>query len=245
MDSLVAPRGPARVVLVEPHPLLRAGLKALMLRQAAVQVVGDFGGAADDLGTMLALEPDVVLTELALAGRPGVELLAEVHRLCPGARKLVLTDNDSVQYIRAALRAGADGYVSKDASSSELMDAIRVLVTFGERFLCNRTVAKILTNREGQDLEHRVQAPDSGGVTRREREVMVRIASGESNKAMARSLGLSPKTVEKHRANLMRKLRLHNAAAITLYVMQHGLANAAADPGRRRQAPPEEARIDS
>lgn len=199
-----------------------------MVRQTGVQIVGDFGGAADDLGSMPALEPDVVLTELAGAGRPGLALLAEVHRLCPGARKLVLTDNDSVQCVRAAMRAGADGYVSKDASSAELMDAIRVVTTFGERFLCNRMVTRILTSPEGPDLGLAAPAPERSGITRREREVMVRIACGESNKAMARSLGLSPKTVEKHRANLMRKLRLHNAAAITLYVMQHGLANAAA-----------------
>jgi two-component system response regulator NreC len=134
----------------------------------------------------------------------------------------VLTGNDGAEYIRAALGAGADGYVLKNASRAELMLAIRT-VSIGQRFLCKAVASKVLLGFLSRD--QRSPPPTPGSViTVREREVLARIAQGHSNKMIARELGLSPKTIEKHRSNLMRKLQLHNAAAITMYAMRNGLA---------------------
>ena len=137
------------------------------------------------------------------------------------SRKLVLTRSDCAEHIRAALQAGADGYVLKDASRAELMLAIRTVST-GARFLCKATTSRVLSGFLLPDKP--LPSPThQSPLTVREREVLTRIAHGHSNKMVARELGVSPKTVAKHRANLMRKLHLRNTAAITMYAIRNGL----------------------
>ena len=210
-----------RIILVEDHAILREGLKALIEIEADFNIVGDFCRVEDSLNGIRDLQPDLVVTDLGLPGRSGIELLAEIRRLSPKTRKLVLTAHENEEYIRAALNAGADGYVLKDANSAELMLAIRT-VSLGQQYLCKAIASKILSGYLSGD-----QRPSSAAVaqsiTEREREVLTRIALGNSNKLIARELGVSPKTVEKHRSNLMRKLQLHNAAAITTYAIRHGM----------------------
>src|SRR5882672_12355881 len=218
----VSPRKPKiRIVLVEDHAILREGLKALIEIESDFDIVGEFGSVEDCLEGIAGLQADLLLTDLALPGRSGIELLAEIQRLSPMTRKLVLTAHENEEYIRAALNAGANGYVLKDANSAELMLAIRTVST-GQQFLCKAIASKILSGYLSGD-----QRPSSAAVaqsiTEREREVLTRIALGSSNKLIARELGVSPKTVEKHRSNLMRKLQLHNAAAITTYAIRHGM----------------------
>jgi DNA-binding NarL/FixJ family response regulator len=214
-----------RIVLVEDHAILREGLKALILMEADFDIVGEFASAEQSLAGIGELQPDIVMTDLALPGRSGIELLGEVKRLSPRSRKLVLTAHENEEYIRAALNAGADGYVLKDANSAELMLAIRT-VSVGQQFLCKAIASKILSGYlSGYAAEdHRAAAPViTQSITEREREVLTRIALGNSNKLIARDLGVSPKTVEKHRSNLMRKLQLHNAAAITMFALRNGM----------------------
>jgi DNA-binding NarL/FixJ family response regulator len=212
-----------RIVLVEDHAILREGVKALIEIESDVEVVGDFCSVEESLDGIRDLQPDLVLMDLALPGRSGIELLAEIRRLWPLTRKLVLTAHESEEYIRAALNAGADGYVLKDANGAELMLAIRT-VSIGQQFLCKAIASKILSGYLSGD-----QRPSGAAVaqriTGREREVLTRIALGNSNKLIARELGVSPKTVEKHRSNLMRKLQLHNAAAITTYAIRNGMTS--------------------
>jgi DNA-binding NarL/FixJ family response regulator len=207
--------------LVEDHAILREGLRALVEIESDFDIVGEFCSAEESLTCIGELQPDLVLTDLTLPGRSGIELLAEIRRLSPLTRKLVLTAHANEEYIRAALNAGADGYVLKDVNGAELMMAIRA-VSAGQQFLCKAIANKILS---GYLLGDR--PPSSPAVTQaitgREREVLTRIALGNSNKSIARALGVSPKTVEKHRSNLMRKLQLHNAAAITMFAIRNGL----------------------
>jgi len=210
-----------RIVLVEDHAILREGVKALMEMESDFEVVGDFCRVEESLEGIRDLQPDLVVTDLALPGRSGIELLAEIRRLAPKARKLVLTAYENEEYIRAALNAGADGYVLKDANSAELMLAIRT-VSLGQQFLCKAIASKILSGYLSGD-QRLSGAAAAQSITGREREVLTRIALGSSNKLIARELGVSPKTVEKHRSNLMRKLQLHNAAAITTYAIRHGM----------------------
>jgi DNA-binding NarL/FixJ family response regulator len=192
-----------RIVIAEDHAILREGLKALIEFEPDFEIAGDFDfrGVAEGLASIRRLQPDLVLTDLPLPGRSGFELLAGIKNVAPRARKLVLTAHNSEESIRAALNAGADGYVLKEANRAELMLAIRT-VSAGRQFLC--------------------RSPHAHSITGREREVLTRIALGESNKVIARALVLSVKTIEKHRSNLMRKLHLHNAAAITLFAVRNG-----------------------
>jgi DNA-binding NarL/FixJ family response regulator len=212
-----------RIVLVEDHAILREGLKALIEIESDFDVVGDFCRVEASLEPIRDLQPDLVVTDLALPGRSGIELLAEIRRLSPKARKLVLTAHENEEYIRAALNAGADGYVLKDANSAELMVAIRT-VSAGQQYLCKAIASKILSGYLSGD--QRTSSPAvAQTITEREREVLTRIALGNSNKLIARELGVSPKTVEKHRSNLMRKLQLHNAAAITMFAIRNGMTS--------------------
>jgi len=212
-----------RIVLVEDHAILREGLRALIEIESDFHVVGEFCSLEESLDGIRDLQPAVVLTDLGLPGRSGIELLSEIKRLSPGARKMVLTAHDNEEYIRAALNAGADGYVLKDANSAELMLGIRT-VSLGQQFLCRAIASKILSGYLSGDQRPTPLAATQS-ITGREREVLTRIALGNSNKLIARELGVSPKTVEKHRSNLMRKLQLHNAAAITMFAIRNGMTS--------------------
>lgn len=221
-------QSPLRLVLVEDHTVLRNGLMTLLELEPTVQIVGDYPCAESSLDGIQRLQPDVILVDLSLPKGSGIELLSEIARLSPRARKLVLTANDGAHYIRAALSAGADGYILKDASRTELMLAIRTVST-GQRFLCKATASKMLSSFLLRDLPSPTPTQD-GPLTAREREVLTRIANGHSNKTIARELGVSPRTVSTHRANLMRKLQLHNTAALTLYAIKNGLAGTDSRP---------------
>jgi DNA-binding NarL/FixJ family response regulator len=217
----IAPKMRLRIVLVEDHAILREGLKALIEIEPDFEVVGEFGSVDQCLAGLDQLQPDLVLVDLELPQRSGIELLAHVKHLVPTARKLVLTAHSGEEHVRAALNAGADGYVLKDSDSAELMSAIRA-VSAGQQFLCEVVANKILWGYLSGG-EPRRRAATAGSITGREREVLTRIARGQPNKFIARALGLSVKTIEKHRSNLMRKLNLHNAAAITLFAVRNGL----------------------
>jgi DNA-binding NarL/FixJ family response regulator len=214
-----------RIVLVEDHAILREGLSALVAIESDFDIVGEFCSAEESLDCIGDLQPDLVLTDLTLPGLSGIELLGEIRRLSPLTRKLVLTAHADEAHIRAALNAGADGYILKDVKSAELMIAIRT-VSAGRQFLSKTIAEKILSDYLSGDQRPSSRAV-TAAITGREREVLTRIALGNSNKSIARELGVSPKTVEKHRSNLMRKLHLHNAAAITMFAIRNNMTGSA------------------
>ena len=220
------------LVLVEDHALLRDGLKALLELESDVEIVGEFGCVESSSDCIRRSQPDVVVTDLALPGGSGIELIGAIQRLSPRSRILALTAQDSGDYIRAAFRAGTDGYVLKEANCAELLRAIRTVST-GGRFLCSATAGRVPVGHLSGDQQLSPPTP-THSITDRERQVLTHIAQGHSNKTIARELGLSPKTIGKHRSNLMRKLQLHNTAAITMYAIRNGLAGA--DPPRTRVA---------
>jgi DNA-binding NarL/FixJ family response regulator len=211
-----------RIVFVESRTSLREGLKALIKTEPDLDIAGDFSGAAEGLAGIRRLQPDVVLMDLDLPGAFGRELLAEIKDLAPHTRTLVLTAQDGEENIRAALKAGAAGYVLKQANRAELVPAIRA-VSAGQQFVCQAVTNQILC-RYLSGIELRRSTKPARNMSARERQVLARIALGDSNKTLARDLGLSVRTIEKHRSNLMRKLNLHNAAALTLFALRSGLA---------------------
>jgi two-component system response regulator NreC len=212
---------PLKLLLVDDHTILREGLRSLLELQPDLHVVGEAGTFEEAIDLATRLQPDVVLTDIGLPGRSGLLLVRELRRVSPAARIVLLTAHASEEYIRAGLDAKADGYVLKDSGHAELVTAIRTVAT-GQSFLCKAVASRVLaTYLHGTDPASNKDPLRS--VTTRERQVLTRIASGHSNKAVARELNLSVKTIEKHRANLMRKLGLHNAADITRFALNHHL----------------------
>jgi DNA-binding NarL/FixJ family response regulator len=202
---------------------LRDGLEILLGKHGEFSVIACFDNISDALPSISKLQPDLVLTDWEFAGQTVAEFLAETRRIVPTCKNLVLSALESPDCLRAALRAGADGFIVLFADLSELISAIRCVAS-GRKFICNSTATRILTAQFSGNRP--VSAPAMAqAITGREREVLTRVALGNSNKAIARELGVSPKTVEKHRSNLMRKLQLHNAAAITMYAIRNGMTS--------------------
>ena len=208
-----------RILLVDDHTILREGLCALLELESDLKVVGQAGSIAEALLIVEPLRPNLIITDISLPGSTGVQGLVELRSRCRGARLLVLTVHNTEEYIRAALSAGADGYILKDASRVELVQGLRAVMA-GQRHLCARASARVVRSYLGEQLQ---VAPLVSGVTGREREILAMIASGQSNKRIALTLNRSVKTVEKHRANVMRKLGLHNIADVTRFALQSGL----------------------
>jgi DNA-binding NarL/FixJ family response regulator len=224
--------GKVRILLVEDHAILREGLCALLELEPDLQVVGDASDIEGGLAAVEALQPQLVITDLALGGRSGIALISQLRSRNSNARVLVLTAHNTEEHIRAALNAGAHGYVLKDSGRTDLLQAIRVVVNGGQ-YLCASVSARVVSGFV-HGTEPKAAASPDALVTLREKQVLTRIALGHSNKLIARDLGLSVKTVEKHRSNLMRKLTLHNAAAITLFALRHGFIEAS--DGERAKA---------
>jgi DNA-binding NarL/FixJ family response regulator len=214
-----------RIVLVEKHRIMRECVEALLHKEADCAVVGGFGSLEQALDAIGQLKPDVLLTDLALPGRSGLHLLLHVKTISPLTRTVVLTAHAEVQYVCAALEAGADGYVLKTSGIGELMKAIRS-VSRGVQFLSGAVPIEAITiYRARRRPPWIMDAPRA--ITKREREILTCIVEGHSSKVTARLLGLSPKTVAKHRSNLMGKLQRHNVSELTLYAFQNGITGRA------------------
>lgn len=209
------------IMLVEDHVLLRQGLKALLETDPGISVVGEAGTVPDALTGIEALKPSVVITDLGLADQSGIDLIAALRERKSTTPILVLTVSHSDQRLRDAMHAGANGFVLKDSPHAELVEGLHA-VCAGKRYFCETLSKGILSGLAGGKSADGDRAPVHL-ITRREREVLTRIALGQSNKHVARDLGLSVKTIEKHRSNLMRKLNLHNTAAVTMFALRHGL----------------------
>ena len=217
-----------RILIVEDHALLRAGLKALLVPEADLEVVGEAEDGRDALRAVVALKPDLVLMDLSMPGMGGIEAIAEIRRRSADARILVLTIHKADEYVHAALCAGANGYVLKEATHGELRAAIRAVLA-GKTFLSPDVSGHVVTSYvSGRHAP--VAACRWDGLTHREREVLKLVAEGHGNRHIAEYLSLSVKTVEKHRANLMKKLGLHNAAGLTVFAIECGLLGVQAPP---------------
>jgi DNA-binding NarL/FixJ family response regulator len=170
------------------------------------------------------MAPDLVLMDLSMPGMNGIEAMLDIKRRNPGTRILVLTVHKADEYIHESLRAGADGYILKDATHDELQIAIRSVLK-GKTYLSPDISDRVIHGFLGSG---RVSEASSGwdALTHREREVLKLVAEGHPNKYIANYLCLSIKTVEKHRSNLMKKLDLHNASMLTSYAIEKGLVTA-------------------
>jgi DNA-binding NarL/FixJ family response regulator len=210
-----------RLVIAEDHAILREGLRALLDSKPNLEVVGEAEDGREAIRCTEQHLPDLILMDLAMPKMNGMEAVREIKKRYPKTKVLALTVHKTEEYIFAGLQAGADGYVVKDASSGELLMAIQSVLS-GKRYLSPGISEKVI---EGYINGRRSVTPRSSWdmLTQREREILKLIAEGHKNKEIADTLCVSVKTVEKHRSNLMRKLDLHNASALTAYAIEKGL----------------------
>jgi two-component system response regulator NreC len=211
------------IVIAEDHAILREGLKSLLSSYPVLKVVGEAGDGLEAIRSVQKHSPDLVLIDLSMPRMSGLDAIKEIKRMTPQTKIIVLTIHSTEEYIVAALRAGADGYVLKEGDSEELLTAIRRVLE-GKRYLTpsisTALIDWLLQRKEGSGIR---SAWDT--LTQREKEVLKLIAEGHSNKESADLLCISVKTVEKHRSNLMAKLGVHNAAALTAWAAEKGLIN--------------------
>jgi DNA-binding NarL/FixJ family response regulator len=217
--ALVKPK--CRIVIADDHTIMREGLRALLESDTRFEVVEAVENGREAVRAVMALQPDLVLMDLAMPQMDGLAAIQQLKRRAASTKIVALTMHKTEEHIRAALQAGASAYVLKDASRSELLMAIDSVLN-GKVFIspavAGRIVNGYLDRGEGKDANVRSL---SDTLTSREKQVLKLIAEGRRNRDIAEYLFVSVKTVEKHRANLMGKLNLHNTAALTTFAIQN------------------------
>jgi two-component system response regulator NreC len=206
---------------VDDHAVVRTGLRMLLEEQGDVTIVGEAGTAAEAIEAAERLNPDVVLMDIGLPDKSGIDAARELKRLRPSVAIVALTIHEDAEYFFKMLDAGAIGYVPKRAAPEELLSAIEAAAR-GEVYLYP-SMAKLLVGDYLRQEQAVKSARALDGLTAREQEVLTPLVEGESNQAIADQLGISPKTVARHRENLMRKLNLHSRAELVKYAIRKGI----------------------
>jgi DNA-binding NarL/FixJ family response regulator len=211
-----------RALLVDDHKLFRAGLRSLLQALDDVEVVAQAGDGREALSLAAAHCPDVVLLDIMMPDLNGLDAVAHIARACPRTRVIILSMSAHEESVLGALRAGAVGYLVKTADPAELELAIRAVMR-GERFLSSAVSDHVVAawlkapDRERTPLER---------LTPRQREVLQLVAEGDTSKGIARKLGISPRTAEAYRSELMHALGIHDVASLTRYAIRIGLVSA-------------------
>ena len=209
------------IMIAEDHTILREGLKMLLSSNPQYEIVAEAEDGLQAIRLCETLKPDLVLMDLSMPRMNGVGAVQEIKKQCPETKVLVLTVHKTEEYILATLKAGADGYVLKDATHGELELAIECVFS-GRSYLSPGISEKVIEGYlEGRKTVKSTSSWDT--LTQREREILKMIAEGYKNKEIGNYLCISTKTVEKHRANLMKKLDLHSTSALTAFAMERGL----------------------
>ena len=211
-----------RILIADDHTIMREGLRALLEAEAEFEVVGAADNGRDAVRLATLLKPDLVLMDLAMPHMDGMSAIRELKRRSSEIRILVLTMHKTEEHVRAALQAGADGYLLKETSRSELLIAI-LSVMRGKTFISPAVADRIVAGYLDRDGGAGAMRARSDTLTEREKQVLKLIAEGRRNRDIAEYLFVSVKTVEKHRANLMSKLDLHNTAALTSFAIANSL----------------------
>ena len=206
-----------RVLVVDDHAVVRSGLRLLLDAEPDIEAVGEAPNAERALYEAIELKPDVVLMDLQMPEKGGIEGMPALLQALPTTKVLVLSMQDEPRYVRAAFEAGASGYVLKEAADSDLVAAVRE-VAAGGRYVHPTLGARMI---EAEAAERRQAQEDP--LSEREREVLKLLALGQTNQEIASMLFISVRTAETHRAHIMQKLGLSNRAALVRYALAHGL----------------------
>ena len=211
-----------RVLIADDHTIVRQGLRAILEKESDIEIVGEASDGREAVRRAVSLLPDVVVLDISMPVMNGLDATARIIIEAPHARVIALTMHSSEEYVYSLLKAGAKGFLLKESASSELVEAIRVVMS-GGTFLHPSISLKVINEY--------LKRPDPGtrgvtvdGLTSRECEILKFIAEGSTNKQIADVLSLSVKTIEAHRARIMEKLNIHNIAGLTRYAIRQGIA---------------------
>ena len=212
---------PARIMLVDDHPLIREAIGHLVAGAPEFELIGEAADGKECLAHIDELHPDILILDIAMPGMNGEQVARELRRRHPELKIIALSGYTDRQFVRAMTRAGAKGYVVKSASGRELVHALRAVAS-GKNYLSPEVTGAVMNlweepaaQRTGSSL------PETLG--KREREVLKLIAEGNRSAAIAAQMGIAVATVDAHRRNILRKLNLHSIADLTRYALRHGI----------------------
>jgi two-component system response regulator NreC len=208
-----------RVLLADDHTVVRQGLRRILETDPAVDIVAEAGDGRAAVQAAERLRPSVAVVDISLPSLNGIEVTRQLAKATPATKVLILSMHADEAYIHQSLKAGAKGYLLKDADDEDLLKAITALHAGGSYF--SPTVSKVVLH--GYLHESVEEVDELAGLSDREREVLQLIAEGKSNKDIAHLFNVALSTVETHRKHLMEKLHLHNTAAIVRFALRHGL----------------------
>lgn len=210
-----------RLLLVDDHAVVRSGLRMLLENEEDVEIIGEAGTSKEALDLMADVEPDVVVIDIGLPDESGIHTARRIKELSPETAVVALTIHEDEEYFFKMLEAGASGYVPKRAAPEELLNAIR-LAASGEVYLYPSLAKLLVKDYLSQDDDAR-SARTLNGLTDREQEVLAHLADGASNNEIGETLNISPKTVARHRENIMRKLSMHSRTELVKYAIRKGI----------------------
>ena len=214
-----------KILLVDDHDVVRDGLKVLLSAQADLEIIGDVASGEEALAFVEHTKPDVILMDITLGGMSGLEATRQIKACCEEVVVLALTIHEGQDYFFAMLQAGAAGYVPKRAASDDLIQAIRV-VAGGDVYLHHSVAGALVQDFLGEVPDQQTDNTPHSTLDRlspREREVLVLIGEGLRNQDIAEKLGISPKTVSRHRENILHKLNLQTRADLIRYAIDNAL----------------------
>ncbi len=209
----------SRILLVEDHALFRTGIIQLLSSEETYEIIGEAGTGLEGLNKVQNLQPDIVLLDISLPEIGGIEVASRIKEKYPHIKVLMVSMQRSVGYLRSALKAGADGYVLKSSDGDEFLVALRA-VKKGRQYICSELAEHVMTSFTQDSVE--VTNP-LDKISLREKEVLILVAEGYSNKEIATKLNVSVKTVDNHRSNVMRKLELHSIRDVIFFALEQKL----------------------
>ena len=210
-----------RVVIADDHSVVRQGIRGVLEEINGLDVVGEVGDGVEALAMVIDLSPDVVVLDVNMPAMSGLEVTMALREEGSPVRVLILSMHDDPEYVLQAVRAGADGYVLKDVSPAELRDAV-VAVHEGRDHFTARVTQQLSVGLR-REIEEEQLRTRVGSLTQREREVLLLVAQGMTNREAGGKLEISPRTVETHRERVMDKLRIRTVAGLTRFVVEHSL----------------------
>ncbi|MBW2465680.1 MAG: response regulator transcription factor [Deltaproteobacteria bacterium] len=211
-----------KIILADDHVLIRQGLKKLIEENVDLEVTGEAGDGLELLDLLENIRPDLIILDISMPHLRGIEVINEVKKLCPGVKILMITMHKSEQHFLCAMSAGADGYLLKEDSDSELLNAIDVVMQ-NEMYISPHLAEEFSDEVIKAYREKGVFPCET--LTNREIEVLKLVAEGLTSKEIAEILSISIRTVEHHRANLLKKLNLKNTADLIKHAIQNGFIN--------------------
>lgn len=210
-----------RVIIADDHAVVRQGIRTVLEEIPGLVVLAEAADGSEVAGLLEDHTPDLLVLDISMPTKTGLEVAKELRAEGSEVPILILSMHDNPEYVLEAVRAGADGYVLKDVGPAELRDAVETVVDGREYFAERVTHQLSVALRE--ELERERQRSKLDQLTGREREVLVRVAKGRTNREIAEEFGISPRTVETHRERVMAKLRIRTVAGLTRFVVENGM----------------------